>query len=159
MQVEAGVRHKPMVHRRCLVGGEVVADHVDRQAGFGLAVDLVQEVAEVDCAVLRGQLPDDFPGRDVQCGEQVHGAVSDVVETSPFRDPGQHRQHRCGPLQGLDLRLLVNGEDHRVRRRCQVEAHHVPDLVDQQRIRGHLEDLGSPGLQSEGRPDPQHAAG
>jgi hypothetical protein len=38
---------QPFLHRRGLVRGQVVADHVDGQAGFGLSVDLVQEVAEV----------------------------------------------------------------------------------------------------------------
>ena len=47
-----GVGQEPSLHRRRLVGGEVVADHVDCQAGIGLAVDLVQEVAEVHRPVL-----------------------------------------------------------------------------------------------------------
>ncbi len=42
------VGQQPAVDHRGLVGGEVVADHVDRQARFGLVVDLVEEVAEVD---------------------------------------------------------------------------------------------------------------
>jgi hypothetical protein len=43
---------QPAVHDRGLVRGQVVADHVDRQAGIGLAADLVGEVAEVDRPVL-----------------------------------------------------------------------------------------------------------
>ena len=38
--------------------GQVVADHVDRQGGVGLAFDLVQEVAEAHRPVLGGQLAD-----------------------------------------------------------------------------------------------------
>jgi hypothetical protein len=142
---------------RGFMRGKVVADHVDHQAGFGLTVDLVQKVAEVDGPVLGGQLADHLAGGRVQGREQIHRAVPHVVETAPLRRPGQHRQHRGGALQGLDLRFLIDREDDRVRRRRQVEPHDVADLVDQQRIRGDLEGLGPPGLEPERPPDPQHA--
>ena len=51
---------QPAVDHRRLMRGEVAADHVDGQAGFGLAVDLVQEVAEVHRPVLVEQLADDY---------------------------------------------------------------------------------------------------
>lgn len=66
MQHEARVGQQPALDCRCLVGGEVAADHVDRQGGVGLAVDLVQEVAEVHGPVLGGQLADHLAGSDVQ---------------------------------------------------------------------------------------------
>ena len=53
---------------------------MDCQAGIGLAVDLVQEVAEVHRLVLGGQLADHRAGGDVQRGEQVDCAVPYVVE-------------------------------------------------------------------------------
>jgi hypothetical protein len=40
--------------------------------------------------------------------------------------------HRRAPFQGLDLRFLLQPEHHRVRRRVQVEADDVSDLVDQE---------------------------
>ena len=147
---------QPPVHRRGLVRGQVVADHVDGQAGLDLPVELVQEVAEVDGAVLGGQVADDLAGGGVQRGEQVDGAVPDVVVAAPLGHTGDHRQHRRGPLQRLDLRFLIDREDRRVRRRRQVQAHDVADLLGQQRIRGDLEVLGAPGLQPEGPPDPVH---
>lgn len=45
MELEARVREQPLVHHGRLVGGEVVADDVDRQALAGLAVDLVEDSA------------------------------------------------------------------------------------------------------------------
>ena len=63
---------------------KVVADHVDGQAGLGLPVDLVEEVAEVDRPVLGRQLADHLAGGGVQRGEQVHGAVPDVVVAAPL---------------------------------------------------------------------------
>jgi hypothetical protein len=80
---------------------------VDGQAGVGLPVDLVQEVPEVDGAVLGGQLADHLAGGGVQRGEQVDGAVPDVVKAAPLGGPGEHRQHRRGPLQ----RLVIRGND------------------------------------------------
>jgi len=132
---------------------------VDVQAGFGLAVDLAGEVAEVGRPVLGGQLADDLAGGDVQRGEQVHSSVPHVAGAAPLGHAGHHRQHRGGALQRLDLRLLVHAEDRRVGRRGQVQAHHVPDLAGQQRVRGNLEGLGPPGLEPERPPDPQHAGG
>jgi hypothetical protein len=90
---------------------------VDGQPGLGLPVDLVQEVAEVDGPVLGGQLADHLAGGGVQRGEQVDGAVPDVIVAAPLRSAREHGQHWRGPLQGLDLRLLIDREDRRVRRR------------------------------------------
>lgn len=50
----------------------------------------------------------DRAGGDVRGGEQGEGAVSGVVvSVLPARaDP--HRQRRCGPIQGLNLRYVVH---------------------------------------------------
>jgi len=156
VQLDAGVGQQPPVHDGGLVRGQVVADHVDGQAGAGLPVDLVQEVPEVHGPVLGGQVADDLAGGGVQRGEQVDGAVPDVVMAAPLGCPGDHRQHRSGPLQRLDLRFLIHREHRGVRRRGQVQAHDVADLLDQQRVGGDLEVLGPPGLQPEAPPDPVH---
>ena len=50
VEPDAGVGQQPVAYCRCLVRGEIVADHVDGQAGVGLLVDLVQEL---DRAALR----------------------------------------------------------------------------------------------------------
>ena len=80
---------QPPVDGRCLVRGQVVADHVDGQARVDLAVDLVEEVAEVDGPVLGGQAADDLAGGGVQRGEQVDGAVPLVVEAAPLGGAGE----------------------------------------------------------------------
>ena len=98
MQLDAGMGQQPRVHHGCLVRGQVVADHVDGQAGVDLPVELVEEVAEVDGPVLGGQLADDLAGGGVQRGEQVDGAVPLVVEAAPLGGAGEHGQHGSGPL-------------------------------------------------------------
>ena len=41
---------------------------------------------------------------------QAGGAVADVVVAGARRGAGQHREHRCGAVEGLDLGLLVHAE-------------------------------------------------
>jgi hypothetical protein len=87
--LDAGVGQQPFLHHGCLVRGQVAADYeVDCQAGPGLAVNLVQEVAEVHRPVLGGQLADHRASGGVQCGEQVDGAVPDVIVAAPPGYPG-----------------------------------------------------------------------
>jgi len=70
----------------------------------------------------------DDAGEDIQGGEQVRGAVADVVMRTLLGLPEGDRQQRLRPVQGLDLRLLVERQHHRTRRRVQVQAHDVGDL-------------------------------
>jgi len=75
---------------------------VDGQPGIGLPVDLVQEVPEVHRPVLGGQLADHLAGGGVQRGEQVDGAVPDIIvaaNSRPLRAgsaTGRPRHKRCG---------------------------------------------------------------
>jgi hypothetical protein len=69
--VDLAGRRAEVAGLRWRLSGEVVADHVDRQAGLGLAVDLVEGVPEVHGPVLRGQLRDHLARRGVQGGEQI----------------------------------------------------------------------------------------
>ena len=118
MQLDAGMGQQPPVHHRCLAGGQVVADHVDGQAGLGLPVDLIQEVPEVDGPVPGGQLAGHLAGGGVQRGEQVDGAVPDVIMAAPPGGAGQHGQHRGGPFQGLVIRGNHDQAPRSRRSRC-----------------------------------------
>ena len=70
-----------------------------------LGVDLFQECQELGGAMARMQGTDDFAGREVQGGIEARGAVADVVMAGPRRAAGQHREHRLGPVERLDLRF------------------------------------------------------
>jgi hypothetical protein len=75
-----------------------------------------------------------LPDANVERGVKVRGPVALVVMRSPLRSAGHERQDRCGPIEGLDLGLLVDAQhDCRVRR-VQRETDDVADLVDGQRI-------------------------
>ena len=96
---------------------------------------------------------DHLAGRDVERGEQIERAMPHVVVGATFGLAEVHRQDRLRALERLDLRLLVHREDHRIRRRRHVQAHDVPDLLDQLRIRRDLETLRAMRLQPERPPD------
>jgi len=62
-------------------------------------------------------LADHRPGACVVGGEQAGDAVADAVVGHPGRGRGHDRQARGGPVQGLDLGLLIHGQDQGVLRR------------------------------------------
>ena len=61
MQLDPGMSKQPFMHRGRLMGGQVVADHVNGQAGLSLPVDLIEEVAEVDARCWADSLPITLP--------------------------------------------------------------------------------------------------
>jgi hypothetical protein len=73
---------------------------------------------------------DEVAGGHVEGGEEAGDAVADVVAGAPLRRSGHHRQHRLGPVEGLDLGLLVDAEHDRLVRGVEVEADDVADLLD-----------------------------
>ncbi len=60
--------------------------------------------------------------------------------------PG-HRQDQGGPVERLDLGLLVDADHHRLLRRVQIQPDDVADLGVQLRVGGELERLPLPRLQ------------
>jgi len=99
------------------------------------------------------------PGRDLERGEERGGSLALVVMRLLLWDPGpqqQDRQSRQRPVQGLDLGLLVDTHDDRLRRRGQVEADDIADLRLELGVGGELERLGLPRLQPPPPPDPGH---
>jgi len=62
---------------------------------------------------------------------------------APLGHAGHHRQHRGGPVQRLDLGLLIHTQHQRGVRRIQVEPDDVANLVDEQRVGGQFERVGA----------------
>lgn len=145
---------EPGPHCRGLVGAVVVADEVHIQLGRYRLVDRGQELSELDGAVLAMQFADHRAVGDVERGEQTGDPVTGVVLGAPFGHAGHHRQDRLGPVEGLDLALLVDTEHDGPLGRVVVQADDVNDLFDEQRVRGQCERLGTVGLEAELPPDP-----
>jgi hypothetical protein len=80
--------------------------------------------------------------------------VTVIVVGPTFRHPGQHRQHRLGPVQRLDLGLLVHAQHHCPLGWVVVEPDDVDDLVDKQRVGRQLEGVGQVRVEAEVPPDP-----
>ena len=57
----------------------------------------------------------------------------------PFHVAQAHWQKRLSPVEGLDLRLLVDAELHRFVWRTQIKADEVANLLDKERIGGVVE--------------------
>jgi hypothetical protein len=81
--------------------------------------------------------------------------------------PLLHRQTGLGPVkrpcscqgQALDLRFLVDAEDHGMGRRIDVEADDLPELVGELRVVGDLEGAHPVRLQPLPGPDAPHRGG
>ena len=144
---------QPGLHRHGLVGRVVVHDDVDVQPLGDAAVDLFEEVEELPRPVATIALADDEAGGDIESGKERGGAVALVVVGPPLGHARQHRQHRLGAVERLDLALFVDTEHQRAVWRRQIQAYDVADLVHEVRIAGQLEGLRTVGLQAESRPD------
>jgi hypothetical protein len=79
-----------------------------------------------------------------------------VVVRASLKLAEVHRQDRLRPLQRLDLRFLVDREDHGIRRRRHVQSHDFPNLLHELWIERDLEALGTMRLQPERAPDAAH---
>jgi hypothetical protein len=106
-------------------------------------------VAAVDGSV-------DLAGGHVQGGEQGGDAMAQVVMGAPFGQSGHHRQHRRGPVQGLDLGFLVHTQHQRLLRRIQIQPDDVADLVDEVRVGADLEGVDQVRFEPKRLPDPAH---
>ena len=117
-----------------LVGDAVVEDHVHVELGGDFAVEGLEELLELDRAVAGVQRADHLAGRDVQRGVEARGAGAFVVVGRALRGAGQHRQDRRGPVQRLDLGLLIDTQHHGALGRVQVEPDDIADLRHELRV-------------------------
>lgn len=118
-------------------GGAVVADEVQFQHGGHGCVDGLEKAEELLVAMVV-VLGDHRSAGDIQCGEQVGGAVADVAMGHPRRRCGQDRQARRGAIQRAGMWFF---------RRRITPTHpltdpgtgdDVPDLVEELGIGGQL---------------------
>lgn len=98
-------------------------------------LDLAQEPQELLMPVARLVISDHRTGGHVQSSRQGGGAVADVVVGDALHVAQTHGQQRLGPVQGLDLGLLVNVEHHRHVGLIEVKADDVAHLLDKEWIR------------------------
>src|SRR5450432_401097 len=153
MQTKARMAGKPRAHGRCLVWAVVVHRRVNRQVVEYIGLDGAQKLQKFLAAMPAMQLADHLASGDVECRKQGGCAMARVVMGASGRYARTQRQHRLGPVEGLNLALLVNAQHHGLERWMQIQANNVAHLVDEQRIGGELEGLFPMRLQTKGAPD------
>ena len=84
---------------------------------------------------------------DVPRRVQVHGLAASFLE----------HKARLGAIQGLDLTLLIAGENDGMFGRREVEAHHVFELLLEAFVAGEFEGFDPVRFQTIGRPEASHA--
>src|SRR3546814_1556173 len=104
---------------------------------FGL--DGVQEADELLMAVALHVAADDGSIEDVQGGEEGGRAMPLIVVGHRAGAPLLQRQAGLGPVERLNLRLLVEREHDGVRRRIDIQHDYVAQLLDELRVVGELE--------------------
>ena len=160
-EAEVGVKWKVQrgwraIHCRTvgmLVGGVIVEDGVDGFAGRNLALDRVEETDELLVAMALHVAADHGSVEDVHGGEQGGRSVPLVIMGHRSSTALLHRQPGLGAVERLDLAFFVDGQDHGVRRRIDVETDDVAQLVDEFRVLGELELANAVGLQPMRAPD------
>ena len=146
VDLEAGPLRQPESYLGVFVGGIVVDDQMDIKASrYGL-IDAFEKLKKFLMTVACLALRQDGAGGDVESGKQGGGAMANVVVGHSFDVSKSHGQHGLGPVEGLNLRLLIDRQHDRVVRRVQIEPHHIPYFFNEERIAGELEVLAPVGL-------------
>ena len=125
VKVDSRVLSEELAHQSTLVGRKVVEDYVDLLAaplGFD---QLTQESNQLLAGVPSDRLAQDRPTTSVQGREERERAVPVVLEAMPLGTPRRQGQNGVQPVEGLDVRLLVQAEDSGVLRRVEVQPDDV----------------------------------
>jgi hypothetical protein len=81
---------------------------MDIEIGRDIALDLIEEFAELLGAMAGHALCDDGPGFDVERGKQRCRTVPLVIMSAPFDLPGPHGQERLCAVESLYFALLID---------------------------------------------------
>ena len=156
--MEARTLGQPAANQLGFVGTVVVQDEMYVEFRGHVAVDGVEEAAELAGAMTTMELAQHLAAGHVESGEQAGGAVAFVIVAAAFDLSRAHGQQRRRAIQRLNLALLVHAQNQRSVGRVQVEADDVADLVDKQRIAAQFESLAAMRLQRKSAPDAADAA-
>lgn len=153
VQVKTRIVFQPAAHRGCPVRAAVVQDQVKFQGGRRHAINLSQKGKEFCRSMATRYAAHYFPSRHVKSRVQAASSVSLVVVGSPLHLMRLQRKHRLRSVQSLNLGLLIDGKDHGVLRRIQVETHDILYLFSKIRIFADLKVLQSMRFQVGRLPD------
>src|SRR3954463_5577963 len=150
---EAGVAGEPSQHLWLLVGGVVVEDDVDDLADRDLCLDGIEEADELLMPVALHAASEQGAVEDIKGGEQGGGAVALVIMGHGAGAALLQRQAGLGPVEGLDLALLVDRQHHGMSRRVDVEPDNVTQLRHELGVGGELKAADAMRLKAVRLPD------
>src|ERR1035438_5261047 len=159
VEVKPRVAFLPAFDLLVLMGGVVIADEVNLLAGGCVTANPVKKSNPFLMAVPVHTSSNDLAIGGIHGREQRGGSVSLVIMGHGLATPFLERQSRLRAIQGLDLTLLVAGEDQGMLRRIEIEPHNVLQLFFKVLIIGKLEAFDAMRLQSVGRPHPPDTRG
>lgn len=151
--MKAPMSGEPTVDRQRFVCSVVVRDEMDIEGGGDLLVNKGKEFLELDGAMSSKALFDYLSGLDVEGSEKGGRPVSATVVCATLGNTGTHGEDRLRAIQDLDLGFLVEAQYQGSIRWVHVKPNDVTNLIDEERIPGKLEGLGTMGLQRECSPD------
>ena len=154
MHMPAGPLGEPIADQLGLVRSVIVHHRMDVEVSGDVALDFVEESAELLGAMTAHALADDGPDFDVERGEERGGPVSCVVVRAPFGLAWPHRQERLGSIERLNLALFIDAENHRALGRRQIKPDDVAQFLHEQGVGRELEAFRPMRLQAEAAPDP-----
>ena len=153
MQMHAGMAHQPSVNERRFMGAGIVQHQVQVQPGRCGALHRRQKVAEIDAAVAPVHLADDCACPHIERGEQIRGAVANVVVRVALELARAHWQYRGRAFKRLNGGLLVDAQHERSVGRIKVQPDDVANLVSEMRIGRKLERLTAVRRERKSSPD------
>src|SRR5690349_18516889 len=107
------LRLQPALHLCTLVRAVVIHDEVDLLIRRELAFQVIQEANEFPAAVTLLAGADHLPIEDVESREQGRRAVTFVVVGLPLWQARSQGKNRRGPIERLDLTLLIHAQYQR----------------------------------------------
>ena len=131
---------------------------MDRLAGRDGGFDCVEEPDELTVPVALHAAAKHGTRQDIEGSKQCRRAVTGIVVGLGGGMAGGERTVGAGPLQRLDLALLVDGQHHRVGGRVHVQADDILDLGGEGGIARALERAQAVRLEAVSVPDPLHGA-
>src|SRR5665213_3937380 len=136
-----------------LMGSVVVDDDVDGLFRGHSGIDGIEEADELLMAMTLHALADHPTFEHVEGGKQGGDAMTLVIMGPSAGATLLHRQPRLGPVERLDLALLIDREHDGMVGRIDVEPDDVLEFGRKARVIGQLEVAHAVWLQAMGAPD------
>src|ERR1700686_118523 len=135
------------------VGGIVIEDDVDGLLHWNRFLDGIEEADELLMAMALHAPADHLTFEHVEGSKERGGTVTPVVMGHGSGAALLHRQAWLGTVERLDLALLIDGQNHGMGRRVDVEADDVAHLGRELRVVRELERANAMRLKPVRAPD------